>query len=69
MKQEEIKVEVVGIDELIQDSKNFNKGNEQGQQLMERSFRELGAGRSILLDRNGNIIKWYLSVPVNREAA
>lgn len=27
-----------------------------GQPLMERSFKELGAGRSILLDRNGNII-------------
>ena len=47
---------VIDIKELGQDSHNFNKGNEQGQQLMERSFKELGAGRSILLDRNGNII-------------
>lgn len=47
---------VIDIQELAQDGHNFNKGNEQGQQLMERSFRELGAGRSILLDRNGNII-------------
>ena len=47
---------VIDIQELAQDQHNFNKGNEQGQQLMERSFRELGAGRSILLDRNGNII-------------
>ena len=47
---------VIDIEELAQDSHNFNKGNEQGQQLMERSFKELGAGRSILLDRNGNII-------------
>ena len=53
---EESKVEVVDIDDLIQDSRNFNRGNEQGQELMERSFKELGAGRSILLDRNGNII-------------
>ena len=60
---------VIDIEELAQDAHNFNKGNEQGQQLMERSFKELGAGRSILLDRNGNIIKWHLSVPVNREAA
>ena len=48
---------VIDIEELAQDAHNFNKGNEQGQQLMERSFKELGAGRSILLDRNGNIIK------------
>ena len=47
---------VIDITELAQDQRNFNKGNEQGQQLMERSFKELGAGRSILLDRNGNII-------------
>ena len=47
---------VIDIEELGQDTHNFNKGNEQGQQLMERSFKELGAGRSILLDRNGNII-------------
>ena len=47
---------VIDIEELAQDAHNFNKGNEQGQELMERSFKELGAGRSILLDRNGNII-------------
>lgn len=47
---------VIDIQELAQDAHNFNRGNEQGQQLMERSFKELGAGRSILLDRNGNII-------------
>jgi hypothetical protein len=52
-----MKQEIIDIEELAQDSHNFNKGNEQGQQLMERSFKELGAGRSILLDRNGNIIK------------
>jgi len=51
-----MKEEVIDIQELAQDTHNFNKGNEQGQQLMERSFKELGAGRSILLDKNGNII-------------
>jgi hypothetical protein len=47
---------VIDIQELAQDRHNFNRGNEEGQQLMERSFKELGAGRSILLDKNGNII-------------
>ena len=47
---------LIDIEELAQDTHNFNRGNEQGQQLMERSFKELGAGRSILLDKNGNII-------------
>ena len=54
--QNKVNTEVVNIEDLVQDKRNFNKGNEQGQQLMERSFKELGAGRSILLDRNGNII-------------
>lgn len=44
------------IDQLIPDDLNANKGTEFGQHLMDKSFRELGAGRSILLDRNGRII-------------
>jgi hypothetical protein len=48
--------QVVDIDTLQQDTRNFNRGTEQGQQLMEKSFSELGAGRSILVDKNGNII-------------
>ena len=47
---------IIDIEQLAQDQHNFNKGTEQGQELMERSFKEMGAGRSILIDRNGNII-------------
>ena len=54
--QTDSKEQVVDIDSLRQDKHNFNRGTEEGQQLMERSFKELGAGRSILLDREGNII-------------
>ena len=38
------------IKELIQDDKNFNKGTEFGNSLIEKSFRKFGAGRSILID-------------------
>ena len=61
--------QTINIEELIQDdhrsasrrvtlatSKNFNKGTEAGQKLMEKSFKELGAGRSILVERDGRII-------------
>jgi len=51
-----VEEKVIDIEELAQDQHNFNKGNEQGQELMERSLNELGAGRSILIDKNGNII-------------
>jgi hypothetical protein len=43
----------IDINDLIQDDKNFNSGTEEGQRLIEKSFDELGAGRSILIDRNG----------------
>ena len=47
---------IVDIQTLVQDDHNFNKGTEAGRQLMERSFSELGAGRSILVDKDGRII-------------
>ena len=47
---------VVSIETLVQDDHNFNKGTEAGRKLMERSFTELGAGRSILVDKDGRII-------------
>lgn len=48
--------QTINIEELIQDDHNFNKGTEPGQKLMEKSFKELGAGRSILVDKDGRII-------------
>lgn len=56
MKQEEVNIDVVSIDDLIQDDHNFNKGNEQGAQLLERSFRECGAGRSVLIDKDNRLV-------------
>lgn len=44
------------ISELIQDGRNLNLGTERGRELLERSLQEYGAGRSILIDRNGRII-------------
>jgi hypothetical protein len=44
------------IDNLLPDNLNANKGTEYGTHLIEKSFRELGAGRSILLDKNNRII-------------
>lgn len=44
------------IDKLVPDNLNANKGTEFGHHLIDKSFRELGAGRSILLDKNNRII-------------
>ena len=38
------------------DEHNANKGTERGKELLEQSVNELGAGRSILSDKNGQVI-------------
>ena len=42
--------------ELKKDPKNLNKGTERGKHLIEQSISQLGAGRSIVIDKDGNII-------------
>ena len=44
------------LNDIIQDDRNLNKGTERGQQLIEKSLREFGAGRSVLIDKNNRII-------------
>jgi DNA modification methylase len=46
----------IKIKDLVPDNKNYNKGTEFGGSLIEKSLRKLGAGRSILLDKNNRII-------------
>lgn len=50
------KEKVIDIEELIQDDHNFNKGTDKGKELIEKSFRELGAGRSVLVDKDNRLI-------------
>lgn len=44
------------IKEFVQDKKNFNKGTKKGGEILKESLKRYGAGRSILLDKNNNII-------------
>lgn len=44
------------VADLISDDKNFNKGNEYGESLIEKSFQKFGAGRSVLIDKSNRII-------------
>ena len=55
-KEKLIHTEVVDIDDLIQDDHNFNKGTEEGARLIERSFKDYGAGRSVFIDRNNRLV-------------
>lgn len=49
-------VERTTIAHLVPDPQNANAGTEEGEQLLKSSLEDLGAGRSILIDRNGVII-------------
>ncbi len=47
---------VIDIEQLKQDDHNFNNGTAAGKKLMEKSFAQFGAGRSILVDKENRII-------------
>ena len=48
--------ETIKLADLQPDQNNANRGTERGRYMLEQSIRKLGAGRSILLDKNGRII-------------
>jgi len=50
------KSEQVKIDQLKLDTKNANRGTDRGRAMVEASLREVGAGRSILVDKDGRVI-------------
>lgn len=47
---------MANISDLKFDDKNFNKHTQKGMGLLEKSLQQFGAGRSILLDKDNNII-------------
>ena len=44
------------IDDLQLDQHNANKGTKRGLKALDDSLRKFGAGRSILIDKNGRVI-------------
>lgn len=50
------KNKVLNIDSLKEDDMNFNLGTLDGDAMINASFEEFGAGRSILIDRDNNIV-------------
>lgn len=49
-------IETRKLKDLQPDKRNANKGTERGSQMVEESLRSYGAGRSVLIDKHGNII-------------
>lgn len=48
--------ELIDIEELRQDNLNFNKGTYEGETLIKKSLERFKAGRSVLIDKDNNII-------------
>lgn len=48
--------EIKSIQDLIPDDLNANKGTLRGRGMIEDSLSKLGAGRSVLADKNGKLI-------------
>jgi len=44
------------LEDFHDDHENANRGTQRGASMLERSIRELGAGRSIVVDKHGQII-------------
>ena len=44
------------ISEFTQDPNNANKGTDRGAEMVRQSLEKLGAGRSVLVDKNGVLI-------------
>jgi DNA modification methylase len=53
---DEVKVYKQDLAEFLDDPANPNKGNKRGRALLESSVKELGAGRSLVADRDGRIV-------------
>jgi len=50
------------LDDLKPDHMNANRGTDRGRAALERSLREYGAGRAVLIDRHGTIIAGHKTV-------
>lgn len=50
------KIIETNIESLVPDNKNFNKGTEYGDRLIDESLRKFGLARSIVIDKNNRII-------------
>jgi len=46
----------MNINELKPDGRNYNKGTDEGAKMLRKSLKKLGAGRSVLIDANGNVV-------------
>jgi hypothetical protein len=51
-----VEIRKAKLSELVPDPKNANKGTERGAYMVRQSLAQLGAGRSVLVDKHGVLI-------------
>lgn len=56
MPEDSLQLKTVKIDDFEFDKRNANLGTERGQKALEKSLFDLGAGRSIVVDKNLKVI-------------
>jgi hypothetical protein len=59
--------DITSLDSLTPDDKNANRGTQRGRGALEYSLRNLGAGRSILVDREGRVVAGNKTLEVAAE--
>ena len=55
-------IRVHRLSDLTADPRNANRGTARGREALERSLREYGPGRAVLIDRRGQIIAGHKTV-------
>ncbi len=53
---------LTSLKDLSQDRSNLNIGTDRGKDMIAKSFRNYGGGRSVLVDKEGRIIAGNKSV-------
>jgi hypothetical protein len=59
---------VMKLSDLKLDERNANKGTARGRKALDKSLRDYGAGRSILLDSKGRVIAGNKTLEAARES-
>src|SRR5215471_21012580 len=60
-------VKILPLSSLSLDGRNANRGSDRGRKMLEDSLRKLGAGRSVLVDREGRVIAGNKTVETARK--
>ena len=60
-------VRILPLSSLSLDEQNANRGSDRGRKMLEDSLRKLGAGRSVLVDREGRVIAGNKTVETARK--